>query len=169
MRSLLVPGASRHVGSSLPNRTQGSRSACPYCDRAIAHVKVSASRFAVVLVGSVQHLAHLLAERANPEGLLQQERPWFEDAVSAERLVRVSRHIEDPRPGPEALQPPAQLPAAHLGHHHVREQKVNRPGISIAEREGGGRAGGREHRVARRAQHLRDEFQIGRASCRERV
>src|SRR5207245_963520 len=73
----------------------------------------------------IQHLAHLACEPCRRERLLNERRARVQHAVSLDRFVGVTRHVQHPRLGALLGEPVHQLATAHFGHHDVRDEEVD--------------------------------------------
>src|ERR1019366_2669538 len=78
-----------------------------------------------------QNLAHLLGQRGRREGLLQKGHFLVKNARVDDGVVRVAGHVQYLHAGTPRVQFLGQFPPAHLRHHHVRDQQVNPPAITL--------------------------------------
>ena len=90
------------------------------------------------------------------EGLLQQIGIRIEPALVDDGIVGVARHEEHRKSWPVPQEASDQLPPAHLRHHDISQQEVNRSLVACRQLE---RKLGRrreEHRIALLFQHSPD-------------
>ena len=81
----------------------------------------------------VEDLADLADQRVERERLLQEGvRPPSSTRGSPMRLVGVARHVDDLHVGPRRQQPLGERRTAHLRHHDVGDQQIDRAVVRLA-------------------------------------
>src|ERR1043166_2616665 len=75
---------------------------------------------------SFEDLAYLFEESARGQRLLEERDLCVEHAVAHDHNVRIARHEERLEVGSDRTQPLDELSAAHLGHHHVGQEQIDR-------------------------------------------
>jgi putative AlgH/UPF0301 family transcriptional regulator len=65
--------------------------------------------------------------RERGEGLLEERDAGLDDPVAHDGVVHLAAHVEDADAGVVLHDPLGQLAAAHLGHHDVRDDEMDRP------------------------------------------
>src|SRR5512140_1318488 len=88
-----------------------------------------------------QDLVDLEEKAGACERSLEERDAGRENAVQADRFVRIARHVENGDAGPGFAQPPCQLGTALPRHHDVGQKKIDRAGMRGRLGEGFLRAG----------------------------
>ena len=76
---------------------------------------------------------HFAGEGFGRERLLKKSRAGFKHTVMADDLVRVTGNVEHFDIGSNRLDGLGKLPPAHLGHHNVGYQGMDRTGILLRD------------------------------------
>jgi hypothetical protein len=77
--------------------------------------------------------------------------------VPNDAVVGIARHAEDPRIWACQYEALGEAGAAHLGHHHVREQQIDFPGVTLADEESLSRVLSLDHVVTLSPQDTQDD------------
>jgi len=74
---------------------------------------------------AIQYFANLACQRIRCERLLEENRAWLQQTVVDDGMICIPGHVENFRFRMKWCQMFGQLPAAHLGHHHIGQQQMN--------------------------------------------
>ena len=87
-------------------------------------------------MATIQYFPHLGEKRARMEGFLEKVRPRIDGTVVHDEVGRVSRHIKNLDAGLLLLHLPGQRGPVHPGHDDIRQQQVQRRGVTPAKDKG---------------------------------
>src|ERR1051325_11021770 len=84
----------------------------------------------------IQDLTHFLYQRYWAEGLLQEKYLIFQYSVPHNRIIRITRHEQNPGLGSHGLDDLRQFTSAHFRHHHVGDHNVDGKEWILAKLDG---------------------------------